>query len=333
VKKKFSNTSRLAGALLALSLAAGAMAQGTPDVAYPTKPVRIIVPLGAGGAPDVVTRLLGQILTERNGQSFVVENRPGANTIIGTDTCAKAPPDGSTLCVVSGSSLSINPHLYRKLPYDAAKDFEAVTPLVVPDMVFLVSPSVPANNLKELIAHAQKNPGKLAYGSFGNGSDTHLTMEWLKRATKTELLHVPFNGFGPMMQAFLTGDIQLLYVSVGNPGIVAQTKAGKMRALAVLAPTRSAQLPDVPTLAETGVGDPGTFTWFGLMAPAGTPRAIVNKLNAQINAAMQTPAMREQNTTMSMRTNAQTPEEFAAFLKKDREVWNGLVKQTGIQLD
>ncbi|MGQ3107514.1 MAG: Bug family tripartite tricarboxylate transporter substrate binding protein, partial [Niveispirillum sp.] len=164
-------------------------------------------------------------------------------------------------------------------------------------------------------------------------SDTHLTMEWLKRATKTDLLHVPFNGFGPMMQAFLTGDIQVLYVSVGNPGIVAQAKAGKMRALAVLAPTRSAQLPEVPTLTEAGVGDPGTFTWFGLMAPAGTPRGIVNKLNAQITAAMQTPAMREQNQTMAMRTRAQTPEEFAAFLKKDREVWGELVRQTGIQLD
>ena len=324
---------RLAAGALALACAAHAAAQSAPEAAYPTKPVRIIVPLGAGGAPDVVARLLSQNLTEKNGQSFVVENRPGANTIIGTDTCAKAPPDGSTLCVVSGSSLSINPHLYRKLPYDAAKDFEAVTPLVVPDMVFLVSPAVPAHSMKELIAHAQKNPGKLAYGSFGNGSDTHLTMEWLKRATKTDLLHVPFNGFGPMMQAFLTGDIQVLYVSVGNPGIVAQVKAGKMRALAVLAPSRSAQLPEVPTLTETGVGDPGTFTWFGLMAPAGTPRGIVNKLNAQISAAMQTPAMREQNQTMAMRTRAQTPEEFAAFLKSDREVWHGLVRQTGIQLD
>lgn len=324
---------RLAAGALALACGASAWAQAAPEASYPSKPVRIMVPLGAGGAPDVVARLLSQNLTEKNGQSFVVENRPGANTIIGTDTCAKAPPDGSTLCVVSGSSLSINPHLYRKLPYDAAKDFEAVTPLVVPDMVFLVSPAVPAHSMKELIAHAQKNPGKLAYGSFGNGSDTHLTMEWLKRATKTDLLHVPFNGFGPMMQAFLTGDIQVLYVSVGNPGIVAQVKAGKMRALAVLAPTRSTQLPDVPTLTEAGVGDPGTFTWFGLMAPAGTPRGIVQKLNAQISAAMQTPAMREQNLTMAMRTRAQTPEEFAAFLKSDREVWHGLVRQTGIQLD
>jgi tripartite-type tricarboxylate transporter receptor subunit TctC len=187
--------------------------------------------------------------------------------------------------------------------------------------------------MQELIAHARKNPGKLAYGSFGNGSDTHLTMEWFKRQTKTDVLHVPFNGFGPMLQAFSTGDIQLLYVSVGNPGIVAQVKSGKMRALAVLAPTRSAQLPDVPTLTETGVGDPGTFTWFGLMAPAGTPRGIVNKLNAQVTAAMQTPAMKEQNITMAMRTRPQTPEEFGAFLKSDREVWRELVKHTGIVLE
>lgn len=324
----FRNT--IAACLLALLGAVQAQAQ---TGAYPNKPVRIIVPLGAGGASDVITRMLGQILTEKNGQPFVVENRPGANTIIGTDACAKAPADGSTLCVVTGSSLSINPFLYRKLPYDPAKDFEAVAPLVVPDMVFLVSPSVPARNMRELVTHAKRNPGKLAYGSFGNGSDTHLTMEWFKRQTQTDILHVPFNGFGPMLQAFYTGDIQILYLSVGNPGIVAQATSGKMRALAVLAPDRSPQLPDVPTLVETGVGQLKGFTWFGLMAPVGTPREIVRKLNGQVNAAMQNPAMRDQLTTMAMRTRQQSPEEFSNFLKQDREVWRDLVKESKITLD
>lgn len=301
--------------------------------AYPNKPVRIIVPLGAGGASDIITRMLGQILTEKNGQPFVVDNRPGANTIIGTDACAKAPADGSTLCVVTGSSLSINPFLYRKLSYDPAKDFEAVAPLVVPDMVFLVSPSVPVKNMQELVAYAKRNPSKLAYGSFGNGSDTHLTMEWFKRQTQTDILHVPFNGFGPMLQAFNTGDIQVLYLSVGNPGIVAQAISGKMRALAVLAPDRSPQLPDVPTLTETGVGQLKGFTWFGLMAPAGTPREIVRKLNGQVNAAMQNPVLRDQLATMAMRTRQQSPEEFSTFLKQDREVWRDLVKESKITLD
>lgn len=321
--------------LVAVSLATGLFfgpgyAQQTT---YPTKPVKIIVPLGAGGASDVIARILGQILTEKNGQPFLVDNRPGANTIIGTDACAKAAPDGSTLCVVTGSSLSINPYLYRKLPYDATKDFEAVAPLVVPDMVFIVSPSIPVDNLKELAAYGKRNPGKLACGSFGNGSDTHLTMEWLKRQTQTDILHVPFNGFGPMLQAFNTGDIQMMYLSVGNPGIVPQIKSGKMRALAVLAPTRSPQLPDVPTIAESGVGQIQGFTWFGIMAPAGTSKDVVKKLNGQVMSALQAPAMREQLDTMAMRTRNQSPEEFAAFLKQDKEAWRDLVKQSGVSLD
>lgn len=322
---------RRAATLFALVLCGIAPLQA--QVAYPTKPVKIIVPLGAGGAPDVISRHLAQYLTEKNGQPFVVENRPGANTMIGTDACAKAAPDGSTLCLVTGSSLSINPFVYRKMAYDAARDFEAVTPLAVPDMVLLVSPKLPVQGFGELVDYARKNPGKLAYGSFGNGSDTHLTMEWIKRRTGAFLLHVPFNGFGPMVQAFLTGDIQLLYVSVGNPGIVDHVKSGRMRALAVLAPSRSAQLPDAPTFAEVGLGSLKVFTWFGMVAPAGVPREVVLKLNAQIAAALQTPAMREQLSMMAMRTRAQSPGEFRTFLEQDRAVWREMVGESGVWLD
>lgn len=303
------------------------------QTSYPSKPVRIIVPLGAGGASDVITRLLAQALGDKNGQPFLVENRPGANTIIGTDACAKSAPDGATLCVVTGSSLSINPFVYRKLPYSPEKDFEAVAPLVTPDMIVLASPSLPFRDLKEMLAYARTHPGKLAYGSFGNGSDTHLVMEWFKRQTKADILHVPFNGFGPMLQAFNSGDIQLMYLSVGNPGIVAQVKAGKMRGMAVLAPSRTPQLPDVPTLAEAGVEPPKAHVWFGLMAPAGTPRDIVAKLNAQVAAAIQEPALREQINSMAMRTRNQSPAEFAAFLRQDREVWRELVSISGVSLD
>jgi tripartite-type tricarboxylate transporter receptor subunit TctC len=303
------------------------------QTAWPTKPVRIVVPLGAGGAPDVLSRQLAQILSEKNGQSFVVDNRPGANTIIGTDVCAKAPPDGSTLCMVTGSSLSINPFVYRKLPYDVNRDFEAVAPLAVPDMVLLAAPSLPVANFQELVAYAKANPAKVAYASFGNGSDTHLTMEWIKRHTGTSLLHVPFNGFGPIMQAFNTGDVQLAYVSVGNPGIVQQVKSGKMRALAVLAPTRSTQLPDVPTFAEVGLGQLKGFTWFGYVAPAGVPRDVVRKLNTQIAAALQTPAVKELLATMAMRTSDQSPEEFRAFLQQDREIWKTMTRESGVTLD
>lgn len=318
------------GCVAGMVLLTQAMAQ---PASYPTKPVRIIVPLGAGGASDVITRQIAQVLSDKNGQAFLVENRPGANTIIGTDACAKSAPDGSTLCVVTGSSLSINPFVYRRLPYAPEKDFEAVVPLVTPDMILLASPDLPFRSLPEMLAYARSHPGKLAYGSFGNGSDTHLVMEWFKRQTKTEILHVPFNGFGPMLQTFNSGGIQLMYLSVGNPGIVAQVKAGKMRGMAVLAPTRTPQLPDVPTLAETGIEPPKAHVWFGLMAPAGTPRAIVAKLNAQVNAALQEPAVKDQMSTMAMRTQSMTPDEFGAFLAKDREVWSELVKHTGIVLD
>ena len=308
----------------------------TPPAAptpYPTKPVRIIVPLGAGGASDVIARQLAQILGDRNGQPFVVDNRPGANTIIGSDACTKATPDGSTLCVVTGSSVSINPFLYRKLPYAPDKDFEAVAPLVRPDMIILASPKLPFRNMQEMLAYARGNPGKLAYGSFGNGSDTHMIMEWFKRQTRTDLLHVPFNGFGPMLQAFNSGAIQLMYLSVGNPGIVAQVKSGAMLGMAVLAPGRTPQLPEIPTLAETGIDPSKAFVWFGLMAPAHTPPEIVAKLNQQVTAAMQAPAMREQLNTMAMRTQNQSPAEFAAFLRQDREVWRDLVTQSGVSLD
>lgn len=324
---------RIANLLFGLAMASLPAASYAQASTYPSKPVRVIVPLGAGGASDVIARMVGQGLTERNGQPFVVENRPGANTIIGTDACAKAAPDGATLCMVTGSSLSINPFLYRKLPYDAARDFEAITPLIVPDMIILSQPSVPANNMKEFLAYARSNPGKLAYGSFGNGSDTHLTMEWFRRQTGTNILHAPFNGYGPMAQAFATGDIQLMYLSVGNPGIVSQVKSGKMRGLAVLAPTRTPQLPDIPTFAESGVGQIKGYTWFGLVAPAGTPREIVAKVNKQVQDVLGTPAVREQLGTMAMRTVGQSPDEFAVFLRQDREVWRELVKQTGVVLD
>lgn len=321
----------------ALLCAAACSALAQPAASYPTKPVRIIVPLGAGGAPDVIARALGSVLTEKNGQPFVVDNRPGANTVIGTDACAKAVPDGSTLCVVTGSSVSINPVVYRKLSYDPAKDFEAVTPMAVPDMVLVASPKLPVASLAELVSYAQKNPGKVAYSSFGVGSDTHVTLEWIKRQTKADLLHVPFNGVGPMMQAFNTGDVQLMYLSAGNPGVIPQIKSGKMKALAVFAHTRSPQLPEVPTLDEAGaslgLGSFQGYTWFGILAPAGTPKAVVAKLNAQIGAALQTPALREQLATMSMRAHPQSPQEFSDFLRKDRGVWRDLLKETSIALD
>lgn len=323
--------------LAALCCALSLVTVAQPAAPYPSKPVRIIVPLGAGGTPDVIARTLAHILSEKNGQPFVVENRPGANTIIGTDTCAKATPDGSTLCVVTGSSVSINPLVYKKLPYDPTKDFEPVIQMAMPDMLMVVSPRLPVSSVAELVSYAQKNPGKVAYASFGIGSDTHVTMEWFKRQTKTDLLHVPFNGVGPMMQAFNTGDIQLMYLSPGNPGVLAQIQSGKMKALAVFSPTRSPQLPEVPTVEEAGaslgLSHFQGYTWFGILAPAGTPKAVITQLNTQFNAALQMPNVKDQLATMSMRIRTMSPSELTQFMRKDREVWRDMLKDTHISLE
>lgn len=323
-----------AAACAAALLPAAALAQTTAPAG---KPVRIIVPLTAGGAPDVLARSLAKALSEKTGQTYLIENRPGANTIIGTDACAKAAPDGTTLCVVTSSSVSINPHVYRKLPYDPAKDLEPVAMLAVPDMVLVAAPSLQLAGPGDMVAYARKHPGKLSFSSFGVGSDTHVTLEWLQRATRTELLHVPFNGFGPMLQAFGAGDIQLMYVSVGNPGIVAQIKSGKMTPLAVFAATRSAQLPEVPTLDELapslGVVPFQGYVWFGVMAPAGTPKALVGGLNADIVAAQRSPALREQFATMAMRARPSSAEAFADFTRRDREVWRELLKDGKIAIE
>lgn len=294
------------------------------STAYPSKPVRIIVPLGAGGTPDVIARALGSILTEKNGQPHLIENKPGANTRIGTEACARAVPDGSTLCVVTGSSVSINPLVYRKLSHDPSKDFEPVATMAMPDMVLVTSPRLPVSNLPELVAYSQKNSNNVPYSSFGVESDTHVTMKWIKRQTKADFLHVPFNGFGPMFQAFNTGDIQLMYLSAGNPGVTPQIQADKMKALAVFAPSRSPQLPDLPTEAEAGgalgLGQFLGYTWFGILAPAGTPKAVVAQLSNQINAAIQTPALREQLATMAMRTRPLSLKAFVDFLRKETQI-------------
>lgn len=301
--------------------------------AYPARPIRVIVPLGAGGVPDVLTRAIGESFAQRNSVGMVVENRPGANTIIGADACANAPADGYTLCVLSASTLSANPSLYRRLSYDAVKSFEPVAMLAVPDMLLAVNPSVPAANLREFIDYGKRNQGKLNYASFGVGSDTHLTIEWIKRQTGLDIVHVPFNGFGPIMQAFYGGDIQVMYLSAGNPGVVDLVNSGKMKGIALHAKQRSPLLPKVQTFTEAGLPPLQAQTWFGLLAPAGTPPAVIAKLNSEIAAIMQTPAMKERIATLSMTWPQYSPAQFTEFLANDRKVWGELVTASGAKLE
>jgi len=296
--------------------------------------VRMLVPLAPGGSVDVLTRALGQAFAARTGQPFVVENRPGGNTIISTEACAKAPPDGYTACVVTTSSVSINPFLFARLPYDPARDLEPVTNLARPEVALVVGAAMPVNNFQELVAYSQGHPQSLNYGSFGVGSDTHLSIEWIKRQSGARLTHVPFNGFPPMMQAFTNGDIQLMYLTLGNPGLLPQIRAGKVKALAVDSEHRLSILPDVPTLAEVGLPGLEGYTWFGMMAPKGTPREAVRRLSAEIGGILRSPSFADKTlSVLAFEPIADTPEQFAAFLARDRLVWRELVRASGARLD
>ncbi len=317
-------------AWMALAAGLGAAAQAQP---YPNKPVTIIVPLGAGGVADVLTRTLAAGLQERTGQAFIVENKPGANTRITAEACAGAAPTGYTLCLLSASTLSINPFVYDKLRYSVDKSFEPITNLVAAEVLLAVHPSVPAKTWPDLVAYSKANPDKLNYASFGAGSDVHLTMEQLRKHAGAQMTHVPFNGFPPILQAVGSGDIQVVFVGLGNPGVVDLVKSGKLKPIALHAPSRSALLPDVPTFAEAGLPKIDVFTWFGLFAPAGTPKSVVDTLNADITSVMKSAPFVERSRALALTPMNGSAAGFASFLVKDRADWEQLVKSAAVKLE
>ena len=316
---------RLACAAL-LSFATMANAQ-----TYPTKPVRLIVGFPPGGGTDVVSRVIAQKLTEWWGQAVTVENRAGATGTIGADAVAKAAPDGYTLLMGHVNSHGIAPNLFPKMPYDALKDFVAVAYVGYVPNVLAVHPSVPAKSVKELVALAKAQPGKLNFASSGNGSTQHLAGELFKQLTGTSIVHVPYKGSGDAIKDLLAGVVSMNFDTM--PPVLPHIQAGKLRGLAISTPRRLTQLPDVPTFAEEGIANFDVANWYGVMAPAGTPRELVARLNADINKAMQVPEVRARLEGVGTQLREQSAADFDAYMKAEVAKYAKLVKEIGVRLE
>ena len=318
--------SLLAGLLGAVLLGNAAAQQ------FPSKPVRIVVSYPPGGPVDVLARPLAEGLQKLwGGNPVIVENKPGANAIIGTDYAAKQPADGHTLLLANDPSLSSNQYLFSKLPYDPVKDLAPVATIATTTLILLVPASLPANTLPELIALAKKNPGKLTYGSIGPGSVTHLDAEAFASAAGIKLTHVPYKGTGEVVPALLAGQIDMALSAIGPS--LAHIRSGKMKALALAQPQRSALVPDVPTFAEGGVPFEAK-SWFAIAVPAGTPRPVIDRIAADVRRVVGEPQYREKYiTAQGLDAFTLGPDEFAAFLAKDREKYAQRVKNANVRLD
>lgn len=307
--------------ILALLFVATAAAQ-----TYPSRPVRIVIPLSPGGTTDVPGRIIAQKLSETLGQQFYVENRAGAGGTIGSDFVAKANADGYTL-LLTATPFVITPHVYKKLPYDALADFTPVIRIASGPYVLVVHPSLGVNSVKELIAAAKKEPGKIDFASSGNGSAQHLVTELFMYMAGIKLNHVPYKGSGPAQQDLMSGIIKVSFV--GTPIAIPHMKSGRLKALGVSTAKRSPEMPDVPTVAQAGVPGYEAIVWIGMLAPAGTPREIVAKLNGEIGKLVRTGEVKKLLTPTGMEPDPDTPEQFGAYLKADYDKWGKVVRDSG----
>ncbi len=312
-------------ALLALT-ALPAMAQQ-----YPSKPIVLVVPFAPGGTSELISRLVAQKLTERLGQQVVVENRPGAAGNIAMEQVARAAPDGYTLILGHIGTLAVNPAMFPKLPYDAIKDFAPVSLIAAVPNIVTVNPAVPAKTLKEFLDLARAKPGSINYGSAGNGSAGHLAMEYLKRIAKTDMVHVPYKGTGPMLTDLLAGQTQATFT--GSSPLIPHIKSGKLRALAVGSAVRIPSLPEVPTIAESGFAGFETSQWYGIIAPAKTPPAIIQKLSVEIAQVMKQPDIIARLSGDGTVMIGSTPNEFAAYISKEMKRWGEVVHAANIKAE
>src|SRR5438105_7367256 len=298
----------------------------------PSRPVKIVVPTSPGGATDALSRQIGARLSGLWGQPVIVENKPGANQIIGAEYVAKSAPDGNTLLVSDASSFVINPHLYRNMAYDGLRGFTPITVLVRFPWVVAVHPSVPASTFQELVAYARANPGALSYGSFGLGSSAHISVDYLKKLLGIDIVHVPYKGAGPAVTDLLGGQIHMM---MGTPLLAEPpARAGKLRLLAAATPTRIPRLPQLPTVAESGVPGYEAGTWFALAGPAGMPREVTYAIYADVNKVLHEPAFKERYIDKQwFEVVANPPDEFATFLHKDYERWEKLIRLSKVKVE
>lgn len=297
----------------------------------PKAPIRIVVPFAAGGPTDITARHLARKLTEMLGQPVIVDNRGGANGMIGAELVAKSRPDGYTLLMPTSSTMAINPVVYAKLPYDPVKDFAAITPVIATPGVLFVTSSLPAKSVKEFIAIARKRPNELVFASSGAGSNTHLALELLRDQTGIKVTHVPYKGAGPAVTDVIGGQAQAMFADL--PVLVPHLRSGRLRALAIAGAARTTLFPDIPSMKELGYPLIDARNWYAVFAPAGTPREIVNRLNEAIRQAVAAPDLRDRLVELGADIFTLSPDEFTPFVQREIERWRGVVQKAGIKLE
>ena len=307
-----------------------AAAAGLAGREYPTKAIRMVVPFGTGSTTDTLARIVGQKLTETWSEPVVIDNRAGAGGNIGTDMVAKAAGDGYTLLMAAGSH-AINPALYGNLPYDAVKDFAPVTLVGSAPQLLVASAGLPANSIRELIALATARPGQIRYASGGTGSPSHLAMELFKSMARVDMVHVPYKGGDPVLVALLSGEVHLYFGNIR--AMMPQVKAGKLKALGLSSPKRSPAVPEITTIAESGLPGFSMTAWWGLLAPAATPKTIVTRLQSEVARMLQEPALRERLAAVGIDTASSSPEEFGAYIRQEIKIWTKVVKDAGVRVD
>ena len=318
--------------MLAALLACGAafpFAAFAQAGAYPNRPVRLVVGVPPGGATDLVARIVAEQLSRQTGQQFVVDNRGGAGGNIGAEIVAKSAPDGYTLFLAPIGTMAINPFVYAKIPFDSVKDFAPVSQLTSIPIVMAVNPSVPAKDVREFIAYAKANPGKVNFGSGGNGTQSHISGVMLNSLAGIDMTHIPYKGNGPAMIDLLAGRVVVMFDQISSA--LPHIRSGKLNALGVTTAKRSAVAPDIPTLAETGLPTFEATTWHGLLAPAGTPRDVIAKLNAETVKALNSPELIEKFKANGIDPVSSTPEQFGALIKSEMQRWGEVVKAAGVK--